>query len=100
MGGVVGVQRFFVLAVVPVVKVGGDDDVAQRPETHVDVAMVKHSLKTDDDDVGINHFFAEPQNKDAAQNGGAGDQHFDDMQARTRHPVHVFGAVVHGVQTP
>src|SRR5690606_28720252 len=52
---VVLVDRLVVLAVVPVVEVGRDDDVAQRPQAHADVAVVEHRLEADDDDVGVDH---------------------------------------------
>jgi hypothetical protein len=58
MRGIVGVKRFFVLALMPVLKIRSKNDVAQRVEVHVRIAMVEGPLEAEDDDVCINHFFA------------------------------------------
>lgn len=63
VGRVVAVQRRLVLAVVPVVKVGRDDEVAQWPQTHAHIGVVKHRLKAHQHDVGVNHLFGKPQHK-------------------------------------
>lgn len=51
--GVVFIERFLVLAVVPVVEVGRDQHVAQRAQAHAHVGMVEHRLEAHDDDVRI-----------------------------------------------
>ncbi len=100
MRGVVAVQRFLVLAVVPVVEVGRDEHVAQRAEAHAHVGMVEHRLEPDDDDVGIDHFLGKAQHVDGGQHQRARDEQLQDVLARAGHPVHALDAVVHGVQAP
>ena len=100
MRGVVAVERGLVLAVVPVMEVGRDDDVAQRAYADADVGVIEHGLKPYDQDVGVDHFFRESEHVNRGEDECARDQKLDDVLSRTREPVHAFRTVMHGVQTP
>ena len=97
MRGVVAIQRRLILAVMPVMEVWCDDDVAQRAEANADVGMVEHGLKADDQDVGVDHLLGETEHVNWGENQRARDQKLDDVLPRTGEPVHAFRAVMHSV---
>ena len=76
---VVAVERRLILAVVPVVKVGRDDDVAQRAQAHADVGVIEHGLKTDDQDIGVDHFFRKTEHVNRGQHKRTRDEQFENV---------------------
>jgi hypothetical protein len=100
VGRVVFVDSRRVAAVVPVVKVGCDDQLLQKAPAQADVGVVKHGLEAHDQDVGVHHAAREAEHVDGPEDRGARDDELEDVHARACQPVHDLGAVVHRVEAP
>ena len=100
MGGIVFVHRLLVGRMMPMVELRGHHDVAQPPQVHPDIGMDDHRLHADEQHVGENRILRESQKKNGNQHQGPGRQRLQEMQARSRQPVHRIRRMMDGMHPP
>ena len=76
------------------------ENVFQRPPRDAHIGVIEYGLKAHDDDVGIDHGFAETQHEKWGDDEHARDNHLKHVLAWASQPVHGLGAVVDRMESP